>query len=148
MPKSKDAAAEIAAGRSNCAQAVFGAYAGELGIPQPTASKIAQGLGAGMGRSGSMCGAVTASALVIGMKVPDSADERSRREQVYGLVKEFIKRFTARHGSTNCTDLLGCDLSTPEGLAAARKQDVFAGKCPGLVASAVTIIEELFNNNP
>ena len=45
--------------------------------------------------------------------------------------------------SLNCTDLLGCDPSTPEGLAAARSKKLFAMTCPKFVSDAVNILEEM-----
>ncbi len=33
----------------------------------------------------------------------------------YDTVRELLKKFEARFGSTNCRDLTGCDLGTEEG---------------------------------
>ncbi len=129
--------------RGNCAQAVLGAYAADLGLEPRAAFRLAHGLGAGMGRGGGTCGAVSAAAMVIGARYPNMADPRARHEAVYAAVREFARRFTARHGSVNCTALLGCDISTAEGLAEARQKGLSTRLCPDFAASAVSIIEEL-----
>ena len=42
-----------------------------------------------------------------------------------------------------CADLLGVNISTLEGQAAAREANLFKTTCPGLVAGAVAILEEM-----
>jgi len=41
--------------------------------------------------------------------------------------------------------LLGCDISKPEGAAAAKENNLFASVCPKLVGDAVEILEEMIN---
>ncbi|MGA2258902.1 MAG: C-GCAxxG-C-C family protein [Thermoguttaceae bacterium] len=52
----------------NCSQAVLSAYAGQLGLDEETAAKIASGFGGGMGRMADTCGAVTGAYMVLGLK--------------------------------------------------------------------------------
>ena len=52
----------------NCSQAVFATFAEELGLDEELAKRIACGLGGGVGRMREVCGAVSAAALVIGMR--------------------------------------------------------------------------------
>jgi C_GCAxxG_C_C family probable redox protein len=144
MSKATEAAELMAGSRMNCAQAVLSAFAEELGLDKTTALKIALPFGAGMGRTGGVCGAVTGAYMVLGLRpYPELKTPSERKERVYALVKEFNQKFTTLHNSLNCTDLLGCDLSTAEGLAAARSQELFATTCPKFVADAVTILEEM-----
>ena len=53
----------------NCAQSVLYAYGPELGMDGETALKVATGLGAGMGRRGEVCGALTGGILVLGLEI-------------------------------------------------------------------------------
>ena len=46
-------------GGYNCAQSVLFSFCEELGLDADTALKIACGFGAGMGRKGEVCGAVS-----------------------------------------------------------------------------------------
>ena len=52
----------------NCAQAVAGAYAEEMGLEFDLAVRLASGFGGGMGRLRQVCGAVSGMVLVAGMK--------------------------------------------------------------------------------
>jgi C_GCAxxG_C_C family probable redox protein len=65
--KSEVAVAKFLAGY-NCAQSVLYAYGPDLGLEAETALKVATGLGAGMGRRGEVCGALTGGILVLGLK--------------------------------------------------------------------------------
>ena len=52
----------------NCAQAILYSFKDEINIDGDTALKMACGFGAGMGRKGEVCGAVTGGIIVIGAK--------------------------------------------------------------------------------
>ena len=53
----------------NCAQAVTGAFAEPFGMSQEDALRFSEGMGAGMGRLRLTCGAVSAMALLAGLKL-------------------------------------------------------------------------------
>ncbi|MBA7478753.1 hypothetical protein ES707_14181 [subsurface metagenome] len=128
----------------NCSQAVLSVYAEEFGLCRETALKIACGFGGGMGRMALTCGAVTGAFMVIGLKYGNvDANEKVIKEKTYGLVREFARRFEKRNGSSICRELLGCDISEPEGLKSAKENDLFTSVCPGLVQDAVEILEEM-----
>jgi C_GCAxxG_C_C family probable redox protein len=127
----------------NCSQAVFSAYAEDLGLDEKAALKIAAGFGGGMGRMGETCGAVTGALLVLGLKYGGTTPDRETKERVYERVREFAARFKARHGSLACRDLLGCDVGTAEGQEIARRQNMLTTACPQFVRSAAEILEEL-----
>ena len=130
----------------NCSQAVLSVYAEEFGLCRETALKIACGFGGGMGRMALTCGAVTGAFMVIGLKYGNvDANEKEIKEKTYGLVREFARRFEKRNGSSICRELLGCDISEPEGLRSAKENGLFTSVCPGLVREAVEILEEMMN---
>jgi hypothetical protein len=87
---------------------------------------------------GGPCGAVTGAIMAIGLKHGGLYPNM----QATKLVRVFADRFKAKHRSVNCPDLIGVDLSTPEGLAAAKDMKVFTG-CPGLVEDAARILDAL-----
>jgi len=84
--------------------------------------KLASGFGGGMGRLAETCGAVTGAFMAMGLKFGAATAEREAREPIYARVRELAARFKACHGSLICRDLLGCDLSTPEGFALAQEK--------------------------
>ena len=129
-----------------CAPAVLSTYSEQLGLEKALALKTACGFGAGIGRMGRTCGAVTGAVMVIGLKhgQVNLADAESR-EKTYKLVKEFIDRFTAIHGSIECRELIGYDLSNSAELKSARESGVFQNRCPGFVYDAARILEDVLH---
>jgi C_GCAxxG_C_C family probable redox protein len=129
----------------SCSQSVFSALAERWDIDPGVSLRVAAGFGGGMGRSAKTCGCVTGAIMAIGMAQRSVSPEENRaeKEKTYELVREFMRRFEARHGSTVCAELLGCDISTGDGLAKARQEGLFQSRCPELVRSAVEVFEEM-----
>ena len=127
----------------NCAQSIVAAYAPSLGLDREAALKIASGFGGGMGRLAETCGAITGAFILLGLKFGAAAAEREAKEAVYARVREFAAKFKACHGSLVCRDLLGCDLSTPEGFALAREKKLSSTVCPPYIETAAKILEEM-----
>lgn len=97
-----------------------------------------------MARTGETCGAVTGSLMVIGLKhAKTRKDDDDSRELAYALAQELMDAFRERNGSLLCRDLLGVDVSTPEGIAVVREKDLFRTLCPKFVRDAAEIIEGL-----
>ena len=77
--------------------------------------RLATGLGAGIGRKGSLCGNFTGSVLVIGMKLGRNApQDLPSREKTYKACYEFWNRFEKEFGSCYCYDLIQCHLDNEE----------------------------------
>jgi len=116
---------------ANCAQAVFGAFAEELGLDAETAQKVSAGLGGGVGRLREVCGAVTGATLALGMKFgPDKAN-------VYPRVQAFAEKFRAECGSIVCRELLEGTGATQGGAPEARTESYYRKRpCVELVKIA------------
>ncbi len=67
MTTSEDAIASFRSGFT-CSSAVFSMFPSELGLDAETARKCACGSGAGISKTGSICGAVPGAIPVIGLK--------------------------------------------------------------------------------
>jgi C_GCAxxG_C_C family probable redox protein len=90
------------------------------------------------------CGAVTGAFMALGLKYGRFiADDLEAKAKTNGLVQEFAKEFKELNGSIRCTELLKCNLSTPEGVQSANEQNVFKTICPKLVKDAARIVERL-----
>jgi C_GCAxxG_C_C family probable redox protein len=89
---------------------------------------------------GKECGATTGAFMVIGLSVQDEEDERKARFKSYGLVKEFIRRFEAKHGTIVCRQLIGVDLGTSAGREIAAKENLFQTLCPDFLRTASEIL--------
>jgi C_GCAxxG_C_C family probable redox protein len=130
--------------RFTCSAAVFSAFSYELGLDPDMAKKIACGFGAGISRTGNICGAVSGGIMVIGLKYGKTeAGDEAATEKTRALTRQFIQEFTAKNGSINCTELLGYDMRTPEGYTAAKESGLFITKCPALVRDAADILEKI-----
>ena len=126
----------------SCAQSVLSAYGPQLGLDRECCLKVAGAFGAGMGRMGRTCGAVSGALMVIGLKHGKTRGEDDQaKERAYGLVQEFVHEFERRNGSTVCNELLGCDIGTPEGMALAQEKGLFDTLCPKLVQDAAEILD-------
>lgn len=71
------------------------------------------------------------------------ADDQQQKERSYEVVRRFAEMFRRRHGSLECRELMGVDVSRPEGLAIARQRNIFRTVCPGYVRGAAEILEEI-----
>ena len=119
-------------------------YGGRSGLDRETALKVAGAFGAGMARTGGTCGSVTGALMVIGLKYGKiRKDDDDSRERTYALAREFMDAFRDRNGSLLCRELLGIDVSTPEGIAAVRERDLFRTACPKFVRDAGEILDEI-----
>ena len=143
MTKSDDALASFKSGFT-CSSAVFSAFSDNLGLDGETAKKISCGFGAGISKSGNICGAVSGAIMVIGLKYgktkigDDAATEKTR-----ALTRQLIQEFAAKNGSVNCTELLGYNLSKVDEYEAAGRENLFKTKCPEYVRDAAAILEKI-----
>jgi C_GCAxxG_C_C family probable redox protein len=127
----------------NCSQAVLSSYSEQFGLDCEKAFKLATGFGGGM-RMSDVCGAVTGAFMVLGLKYGNTtAEDKEAKEKAYEMVVELTNRFKAQNGSVMCRDLLGCDISTPEGNKEAQDKGMFATVCPKVVRDSAEILVEM-----
>lgn len=128
----------------NCSQAVFAAFAPDLGLYSTTALKIASSFGGGMAQMGEVCGAVTGALMALGLKFGRTqADDLAAKELNYEKVAEFVSHFKALHGSILCRDILGADMSTPEGRLKIKEENLVKLRCPGFVEDSARILKKI-----
>ena len=128
----------------HCSQALFGAFAGDLGLDIKTALKLSTCFGVGM-RQGDVCGCVTASLMILGMAFGFD-DPQDRELEVFGNKKteEFVALFKeAMGGSYLCKDILHTDVSRPEGMARMRQERLKFKICPHAMAASIEILERM-----
>ena len=128
----------------NCAQSVVISFAEDLKFSKELALKMAAGFGGGMGKQQETCGAVTGAIMVLGLlKGEDVNNNDELKASTYGAVKDLIRDFVAEYKTTNCKDLIGCDLNTPEGSAKFKEDKIMETVCADCVKKAVEIVEDL-----
>jgi C_GCAxxG_C_C family probable redox protein len=127
---------------ANCAQSVVAAFAPDFGMDAETAFAVARGFGSGMA-TGEVCGALSGAVMVIGLSTGLDVENGPAKQEAYRLVKEFVRQFEARFGSTCCRILIGCDVSDPQTAQYAREKGLFVSVCTPLVTGAVAMLEDL-----
>jgi C_GCAxxG_C_C family probable redox protein len=138
-----DKAAAIFKEGFSCSMAVLGTYCEQFGLDRKQAYKVSSGFGGGM-HCDQTCGAVTGAFMVIGLKFGRTrADDVEAKMKTAKMTNVFAKKFKERHGSLRCTDLIGVDISTPEGFEEAKRTDLFKQVCPKYVISAAEILDEI-----
>lgn len=131
----------------NCAQSVVGAFAEKYGLSQKDAFRVAGSFGAGIGRLGLQCGAVTGALIVLGLRYGQTeGHDAEAKAYNYTLARECIARFTQRNGSIICKEILGCDLNTEEGAKIAREKNLFNTVCCKALDDAIDIVEGLIGS--
>jgi C_GCAxxG_C_C family probable redox protein len=139
----KEKAVNLFSEHLHCSQAVLAAFSDECGISDEMAFKLGSCFGSGM-RRGNVCGACTGSLMVLGLLFGEEhigvPEERQRSNKLNDMMMD---RFKQANGTTICNELLGCDISTPEGIQYARSNGLFKDFCPKMVESAVGILEEI-----
>ncbi len=128
----------------NCCQSILGAFGPYLGLEKSTALKLGAGFSGGMAFHGKTCGAVTGACLILGLSKGSDDPRNDLAEQLtYIDVKEFLKEFGEKFGSTRCRKLLNTDISTSEGYALAQETGLFKKLCPVFVEEAALILEKM-----
>ncbi|MHC4425454.1 MAG: C-GCAxxG-C-C family protein [Planctomycetota bacterium] len=142
MNKVQDAVSAFQSG-FNCSQAIVRVYGPDYGLSALDCLRVSCGFGGGM-RRGDTCGAVAGALMVLGLRYgPQEVCDTSAKTDVYFRVTEFSSRFESRCGSIVCRDLLGCDISTPEGMEHAKNNNLFETVCAKMVQIAAEILEEM-----
>jgi C_GCAxxG_C_C family probable redox protein len=124
-----------------CSQAIVSEYCELFNLDREAALGLAAGFAGGM-RFGKTCGAVTGAYMVLGLKYSaQNCEKPEGRKNVYNAIRDFTKRFEEIHGSTSCDALIGCNISTPEGMQKAKEEKLFQTICPDFVKSSAEILE-------
>ena len=129
-------AAQAYASGCNCAQAVFCAYAGDMGISEETACRIMEGFGGGIGGLQEICGALTGAIAVVSHAYSSGViGKNPDRKLVYEKAKQAVELFQAEYGAIACRVVL-------------RGNGPKASKCSLKVEDAVRIAEKLVEGVP
>ena len=131
----------------NCSQSVLLAMSEHWGLENNLVPKIATGFGGGIGRCGSVCGALSGGVMALSMRYGTNEPSAEKRLQTYELSRKFFEQFEKRNNGVLCRDLIGYTLSNPDEQKKAREENVFQKKCTRYVENAVTILLELTEPN-
>ncbi len=108
----------------NCAQTMLVTFADDLGFSEETAMRLGSNFGGGM-KMGSVCGAITSGAMILGLFGMD--DVR--------VLNSFYQKMKAGHeGMIMCTDLLKRNAE----LGGQKKPH-----CDRMICESIEIVEEI-----
>ena len=139
MSKRSDRAVELFKEGKNCSQAVFTAFATELGLTEEMALSISVGLGGGVGRMREVCGAISGSAMVVGLKYPEYD-----KTQVYEKVRAIADEFKKTNPSIVCKELLGLTKAENSSVPEARTNEYYKKRpCVQIIEDAALATEKI-----
>ena len=105
-----------------CSQAVFSAYAEDIGIDHQTACRMMEGLGGGIGGLQEVCGALSAASTVISYYyADDSSIGGEKRKKVYKKVRKAAEIFRKEYDGITCRDALNGE--KPKGQCSMKVKD-------------------------
>lgn len=143
MPLSKNRILELFHNGIDCSQIVFSQFSSQQGLDEDSARKISAAFGAGMFH-GSTCGCVTGALMALGLKYGHSQElDHDTKNAFLEKKQQFETAFCSRFCSLSCSEILGADISTPEGMAKIQEEGLLDTLCPDLVCAACKILEEL-----
>jgi C_GCAxxG_C_C family probable redox protein len=99
--------------------------------------KISAGFGGGIGRCGSVCGALTGAIMAVGIKYASNETAVEKRAKAYAYAKTLLKTFEEQNGTTFCRDLIKYDLSNNEEVAKFRQEGIPQKVCSKLIKSSI-----------
>lgn len=133
----------------NCAQAVVGAFADEIGMTRSAALKLASAFGGGMGRMREVCGAVSGMYMVLGILYGyDAANDQCEKKELYANVQSMAQQFKAEYKTIICRELLGVDGAQKPEPTPRDAQFYKMRPCLSFVRSAAMILEDFINEHP
>ncbi len=139
LSKYSDRAVELFMEGKNCSQAVFVAFAPDLGLAEDTALAVSIGLGGGVGRMREVCGAVSGSAMVVGLKHPEMS-----KKEVYEKVRLIIDEFRKTNHSIVCKELLGLSVPEKSSVPEERTAEYYQKRpCVKIVEDAALAVEKI-----
>lgn len=126
----------------NCAQAVAGAYAEEMGMDFATVVRTVSSFGGGMGRMREVCGAVSGMLFVAGaLWGYDSPKDFVAKKEHYERIQRLAAEFKKETGSIICRELLGLEGQDHRPTPSERTEEYYKKRpCVEMVALAAEIL--------
>ncbi len=134
----------------NCAQSLLLAFTEETGLDEKTAARLASSFGGGMGRLREVCGALSASFMVLGLIYGDyPPDDGGQKAAHYMRVQELAAVFRERRGTLLCRELLGKPEGADHYVPSARTPEYYAARpCAAIIEEAAGALAAYLRENP
>lgn len=142
----KETVAENFKNGIDCGQAVAGQFEEETGCTLSRLRKMSACYAAGMMR-GETCGAVLAAYNVIGLIYGhDEEGDDAQKGQMLQKMLRFNELFGEKYSQGfQCKELLGADISTPEGGKKINEENLLFTLCPTICCDVVEILKKVIS---
>lgn len=120
-----------------CAEAVLSALAQAQGIDSELVPKMATAFCGGMSHTCGTCGALTGAVMGLSLSLGRS-DARQSAATAFAAAGQLVRTFEQEFGGRDCKQLLGCDISTPEGQAVFQREQLHT-RCERYTSRAAEI---------
>lgn len=89
-----------------CSQAVFAAFAEDMGLDEETAYRLMEGFGGGFGGKQEVCGAFSAAVAVISYFCSSGSLDGKSKGNTYKVIRKASEVFEQEYGSIICREIL------------------------------------------
>lgn len=134
----------------NCAQSVLLAFGPDAGLDEKTAAALASSFGGGMGRLREVCGALTASFMVLGLIYGDYPPNNTQaKAEHYRRVQELAAAFCKANGTLLCRELLDRPAGPDHYVPQERTPEYYAERpCASIIANAAETLADYLSAHP
>ena len=106
---------------------------------------IATGFCGGMSRTAGLCGALVGGIMALGILFGRNSSTDSPKK-IFALSERLVRDFEKQFGSRNCSDLLGCDISTREGQAVFEAKELGKTLCLDITVKTTDLVMQVIEN--
>lgn len=106
---------------------------------------IASGFCGGMSRTDGLCGALVGGVMALGILYGRKSSQDAPKK-IYALSERLVRDFEKHLGSRNCSDILGCDISTREGEAVFEARKLAKTVCLDATVKATELVMQVLEN--
>ncbi len=106
---------------------------------------IATGFCGGMSRSAGLCGALVGGVMALGILYGRKTPNDSHKK-IYALSEHLVRDFERQFGSRNCSDIIGCDISTREGEAVFEAKKLAKTICLDATTKTTELVMQVLEN--
>ncbi len=107
---------------------------------------IASGFCGGMSRTDGLCGALVGGIMALGV-LHGRRSSKDSPKKIYALSERLVRDFERQFGSRNCSDLLGCNISTKEGEAVFEAKKLGKTRCLDLTVKSTELVMQVLENH-
>ena len=120
-------------------------------VESPLIPKMATGFGAGSGRRGELCGALSGAVMGLGIRFGRDSAEPFRSGDIqerrpYWYASDLVDRFRERFGCVRCMDLLGLDLTRTEDTEEYYRRNMWGTRCREYIKAAAEIAHDILSS--